>query len=133
MDERTMDPWIGELQKVVAPLTVNRYRMIHFGKNRPPGAERTDGLDVPFQVLSMGTKVGLGLALRLSMARYFLQGLEGFLILDDPLVDMDPERQQAAAAVIRAFSEDKQVILLTCHPLHAERLGGNVIPLGESG
>jgi exonuclease SbcC len=129
MDDKTMDPWVGEIEKVVAPLTVNRYRIIHFGKNRPPGAERADGLNVPFHVLSMGTKVGLGMALRLSMARYFLRDLEGFLLLDDPLVDMDPERQQAAAEVIRAFAEKKQVILMTCHPLHAERLGGNLIRL----
>jgi exonuclease SbcC len=77
----------------------------------------------------MGTKAGLGLALRLSMAGYFLKDLEGFLILDDPMVDMDPERQKAAADVVRGFSKNKQVILFTCHPNHAEMLGGNLIRL----
>jgi exonuclease SbcC len=129
MDERTLDPWIEELQKVVAPLTLNRYARIHLEKSTPNGAERPDGLEIPFQALSMGTKVGLGLALRLSMARYFLKDLEGFLILDDPMVDMDPERQRAAAEVIRGFSRDKQVILFTCHPNHAEILGGHLIRL----
>lgn len=129
MDEQTLDPWIEELQKVVAPLTLDRYTRIHLKKNTPDGAERPDGLEIPFQALSMGTKVGLGLALRLSMARYFLKDLEGFLILDDPMVDMDPERQRAAAEVIRGFSKNKQVILFTCHPNHAEMLGGHLIRL----
>jgi len=129
MDEQTLDPWIAELQRVVAPLTLERYRRIKLGENGVGEAERTDGLMIPFHVLSMGTKVGLGLALRLSMARYFLQDSEGFLILDDPLVDMDPDRQQAAARVVRSFAEEKQVILLTCHPNHANLLGGNVITL----
>jgi exonuclease SbcC len=129
MDEQTLDPWMEELQKVVAPLTLNRYTRIHLEKNTPDGAERPDGLEIPLQALSMGTKVGLGLALRLSMAGYFLKDLEGFLILDDPMVDMDPERQRAAAEVVRGFSKDKQVILFTCHPHHAEMLGGNLIRL----
>ena len=48
----------------------------------------------------MGTKVGLGLALRLAMSKYFLEGSDGFLIMDDPLIDLDPERQEAASEYI---------------------------------
>ena len=129
MDGQTFDPWIKELQKVVVPLTLHRYTKIRHGENGFSGAERADGLEIPFQLISMGTKAGLGLALRLSMARYFLQNLEGFLIMDDPLVDMDPDRQQAAAQVIQNFSNEKQIIVLTCHPHHANLLGGHTINL----
>jgi len=61
----------------------------------------------------------------------FFSFLDGFVILDDPLVDLDPVRQQATAAVIKSFSEDKQVIVLTCHPAHADLLGGNLIALKD--
>jgi ABC-type multidrug transport system ATPase subunit len=57
------------------------------------------------------------------MARYFLRDLDGFLILDDPLVDLDEERQRAASQVIQGFSKGKQVILFTCHPDHADYWG----------
>jgi len=49
--------------------------------------------------------------------------------MDDPLVDLDPDRQSKAADAIKDFAENKQLILLTCHPTHAKMLGGNQIKL----
>jgi len=49
--------------------------------------------------------------------------------MDDPLVDLDPDRQSKAAEAIKDFAEDKQLILLTCHPSHAKLLGGHQIEL----
>ena len=129
LDARTLDPWLDELKKVVAPLSAKRYRTIAPTGKEGGYAKREDGLDIPFESLSMGTRAGLGLALRLSMARYFLQDAKGFIVLDDPLVDMDADRQKAASEVIRGFASEKQVILFTCHPHHAELLGGNTIDL----
>ena len=126
-DTNTLNPWLEELGEVLAPLTTDRYMMINLPDASLGGAVRADGLEIPFNLLSIGTKVGLGLALRLSMARYFLEGLEGFLILDDPLVDMDPERQKAAARIIQNFAEEKQVIIATCHPAHSDLFGGHCI------
>ena len=129
VDSQTLDPWLEELKRVVLPLTAERYRLITMEEKGPGKVIRADGLEIPAEVLSQGTKVGLGLALRLSMARYFLRDLDGFLILDDPLVDLDEERQRAASQVIQGFSKGKQVILFTCHPDHAGLLGGNIIRL----
>ena len=129
LDARTLDPWLDELEKVVAPLSARRYRTIALTGEDAGSAKREDGLDIPFESLSMGTRAGLGLALRLSMARYFLQDAKGFIVLDDPLVDMDADRQKAASEVVRRFASEKQVILFTCHPHHAELLGGNTIDL----
>jgi len=129
MDSQTLDPWLDELGKVLEPLTANRYKRIDLSEADSGKALRADGLAIPFVLLSIGTKVGLGLALRLSMARYFLGDLEGFLVLDDPLVDMDPDRQSAAAKIIQNFAREKQVIVMTCHPSHADLLGGHSIML----
>ena len=76
------------------------------------------------RLLSAGTRAGLGLAVRLSMAHTFIGEGDGFLVLDDPLVDLDPDRQRAAAEVIRRFAESRQVLLLTCHPTHADFFPG---------
>ena len=129
MDSQTLDPWLNELGKVLEPLTANRYKQIDLSEADSGKALRADGLAIPFVLLSIGTKVGLGLALRLSMARYFLKDSEGFLVLDDPFVDMDPGRQNAAAKIIQSFAQEKQVIVMTCHPSHADLLGGHTITL----
>jgi len=126
MDTGTLDPWLAHLSEVVAPLTRDRYIAIHPDKGT---ASRDDSVSVPFDSLSTGTRACLGLAVRLSMARWFLEDSDGFLVLDDPLVDLDPDRQEAAAAILKHFAKDKQVILLTCHPGHAAILGGNTITL----
>jgi uncharacterized protein YhaN len=42
---------------------------------------------------------------------------------------MDPQRQEAAAAILRSFARDKQLIVFTCHPDQAEMMGGNLICL----
>ena len=74
----------------------------------------------------------MGLAVRLAMAAVFLNGRRGFLVMDDPLVDMDPSRRRQAAALLRDYAEDdgRQVIVFTCHPSHAEILGGRKVELG---
>ncbi len=79
--------------------------------------------------LSAGTKDCLALALRLSMASRFLGNAGGFLMMDDPLVDMDPSRQEAAAGVLRDYARRCQLLIFTCHPRHAELLGGNLVQL----
>ena len=71
----------------------------------------------------------MGLAVRLAMSKYFLQGSDGFIAMDDPLVDLDPERQQKSAEVLKAFARDKQLIIFTCHPSHVTLLGGNNMTL----
>jgi exonuclease SbcC len=84
---------------------------------------------MPYENLSTGTKDVLGIALRLAITKRFLKEKEGFVIMDDPLVDLDPDRQSKAADAIKDFAKDKQLILLTCHPSHAQLLGGHQIEL----
>ena len=127
MDEGTLQPWLEHLAEVVSPLTQERYRTIDLAGGA--FARAGDEVKIPFKILSMGTRACLGLAVRLSMARWFLEDRRGFLVLDDPFVDLDPERQQAAAAILHSFAREKQVILFACHPRHAEILGGETVEL----
>lgn len=130
MDGQTLTPWLEDLQNLLGTLTFGRYVTVEFPDQGEERAVRQDGLKVPALLLSGGAKVSFGLAVRLSMAAHFLHGLRGFLVLDDPLVDLDDAgRQQAAVQVLREFAHPKQVIVLTCKRSHADLLGGHRIDL----
>jgi uncharacterized protein YhaN len=111
------------LGRYAAELTAGRYRAMPLEDGLPSEMERQDGLRLPFALLSGGTRGLFALALRLAMADAFLGGEEGFLVLDDPLVDLDPRRQELASAVLARFAGQpgRQLLLFTCHPAHAAR------------
>jgi len=131
MDSGTYSGLKKEMEQYISFMTGGRHTSVEMekGKGLPCGFVRNDGAVLDYELLSAGTKDVLSLALRMSMAKYFLKEAEGFLIMDDPFVDMDPERQKRAGEIIRKFAENKQVVIFTCHPTHAEILGGNQIPL----
>ncbi len=118
-----------DLEKTLAAMTAGRHAKIDMEGALPHGLADSDGARLGRDLLSAGTKDSLALALRLVMARHFLAGTDGFLVMDDPLVDMDPERQQAAARVLRELAAEKQMILFTCHPATAQMLGGTLVEL----
>ncbi|MCF8066519.1 MAG: hypothetical protein K9K36_14815, partial [Desulfarculaceae bacterium] len=83
-----------------------------------PGAPERD-----IAALSRGTRDQLYLCLRLALAQEITsQGEPLPLILDDPLVNFDAQRLAAALAMLCRVAEERQVILLTCHPHQAELL-----------
>ncbi|MDK2830336.1 AAA family ATPase [Methanolobus sp. WCC1] len=131
MDSDTYGDLKKDLEEYISFMTDGRHSSVQMdeGKSVPCGFVRDDGAVLDYDLLSAGTKDVLSLALRLSMAKYFLQEANGFLIMDDPFVDMDPERQQRTGELLRKFAEDKQVIIFTCHPAHADSLGGKQIVL----
>jgi exonuclease SbcC len=126
MDGGTDNAFERDIAQRVAALTGNRYKRLSMHERIPRAVLRDDGAELPVDVLSAGTRDVLGLAVRLAMAGHFLGGADGFVVLDDPLVDLDPARQEQAAGMIREFAAGKQVIVFTCHPRHAEMLGGSV-------
>lgn len=92
---------------------------------------RRGSVEMSTQLLSVGMNAGFGLSVRLAMASHFLNGRDGILVLDDPFVDIDPARQKAAAELIKSFALEKQVIVLTCHPLQAGLFGVVPIEFGQ--
>ena len=116
-----------ELALYVSRITNKRYEGVRMDGCLPEGVVRDDDVFLPIDFLSAGTKDMLLLSLKLSMANYFLKGEDGFLLMDDPLVNLDPERQLNASELLREFAKDKQLIIFTCNPHHAELLGGNII------
>ena len=130
MDSATYKDLEKSVSELIQKMTGGRYKEVAMEQSIPTGFHREDGVVMPYENLSTGTIDVLGIALRLGIIKRFLEEKEGFVIMDDPLVDLDPDRQSLAAEAIKDFAEDKQLIMLTCHPLHAELLGGHKIPLG---
>ena len=78
--------------------------------------------------LSRGSAEQLYLCLRLALASEFSRRAESLpLIMDDVLVNFDPERARAVAAELARFSERRQILIFTCHPETA-RLFTEVAP-----
>ena len=119
----------AELDPLVASMSLGRHARADMDGSLPRGLADAHGRSLPWELLSGGTRDMLALALRLAMASFFLRRTDGFLMLDDPLVEMDPDRQSAAAAALSAFAETRQLIVFTCHPSTAELLRGTLITL----
>ena len=101
-------------------LTSNRYQNVRLDGNAPVEVIGPNSLEI--DLLSQGTAGSLALATRLAMAELYLDDMKGFLILDDPFTDMDPDRREAAHVCLGEFSKNHQVILFTCHPEYAEEI-----------
>jgi exonuclease SbcC len=129
LDSATYEGIGKKLEGYVAAVTDGKYKKVDMHESLPDGFVRKDGTLLPHALLSAGTRDTLALALRLSMAEYFLEESDGFLLMDDPLVNLDPQRQEKAAGVLLQFAEKRQIILFSCHPSHADLLGGTLVRL----
>lgn len=128
LDQKPLGPLLEDVERSLHQLTGDRFDQINLEEGT---FRRCDSVTMPTHLLSVGMNAGFGLAVRLAMASHFLSGQDGLLVLDDPFVDVDPERQKAAADLISSFARDKQVLVLTCHPSQAALFGVVPIELGR--
>ncbi len=133
----TFGPLRQEFEASFSRLTAGKYASPDLGSGPQEGVpqsfERTDRVRIPFHSLSTGMRDSAALGLRLSMAQVLGRDKKGLLLLDDPLVNLDPAHAERAAREIQGFSaQGWQVVIFTCHPGHAEILGGSRIELGSA-
>jgi exonuclease SbcC len=129
MDIKTYEGFQNKFVKYFIHMSGKSFSRVEMEQDLPGKLIKDDGSELSYNLLSFGTKDTFSLALRLTMAEYFLQDKSGFLILDDPLVDMDLGRQALAAEQINEFAKTRQVIFFTCHPQTAEMLSGKCIKM----
>ncbi len=93
--------------------------------------ERTmDGITVPFDSLSGGTKEQLSLILRFACAILVSKSGGAPLIIDDALGYTDSIRLKQMGKVIREASKKCQIIVLTCMPSRYSHIpNANVVPI----
>jgi len=111
----------------LAAFTHGRYRRI---RQDPAGqgvlVDDGDGGQLNPLDLSRGTREQVYLAVRLGLIAEFMgRGTALPLVMDEILVNFDPERMAAVARELGEFARDHQVLLFTCHPEIAERVQAN--------
>ena len=83
--------------------------------------------------LSRGTREQLFLAMRLALIRDRSRDAEPLpVLMDDILVNFDPERARAAAAAVLTLAEDHQILFFTCHPHTAKIFEELALETGRS-
>lgn len=75
-----------------------------------------------FIKLSEGTKETVYLAFRLAVLDHLFPDGGGFIVLDDPLNDMDPERVKRSCELIKECAKRHQIIMLTCREDYSKLL-----------
>jgi DNA repair protein SbcC/Rad50 len=128
-DATAFQPLHTKTEAYLQQLSAGRFHSIPFDATQPQKLEG-NGVALPVNLLSKGTKDILALSVRLAAADVYLQDRSGFVLMDDPLVDMDRIRREAAAVVLNSFSQQHQTIIFTCHEVHADLL--SKIKIAES-
>ena len=87
--------------------------------------------------LSRGTREQLYLALRFGLIREFGEHAERLpVVVDEALVNFDPERAHLAAESFAGLSKTNQVLVFTCHPTTAETFaksaGAQVVDISQA-
>jgi exonuclease SbcC len=129
MDQNSFQPLIETFSDNLKRLTAGKYKVglidDHF--NVMLEADNKKKLPANLDLLSFGTYDGAALALRFALFDNLFRDHGGFIILDDCLVNLDPERRKKAVELINEFQKNYQVIYTTCSPARAEELDGHLI------
>ena len=132
MDQNSFKPLIDTFSGYIKRLTAGRYETASIDENfSRVELKQKDGKKLPADIdkLSFGTFDGTALALRFALFENLFSGQEAFIVLDDCLVNLDPERRDEAIDLINEFGDSYQIIYTTCDPQTAKNLGGNLIKL----
>lgn len=126
MDNNPMQPLIKEFGRLLEIITAGDYNTGNIKEDFYIELIKED-TSMPIDLLSAGTYDSVALALRFAMLKYIFDENKGYVILDDCLVDLDPERKKESINLIKEFAKDYQIIFTTCDPDTAKALGGNII------
>jgi exonuclease SbcC len=129
LEQQTYTPLTEGIIKWLGIMSDGRFNNITLdeeGKEIPSTFVTSDDQEIPFHLLSHGTKDLTALAWKLTVTEKFLKDQSSLILLDDPMVDMDPERKKMAGKALIEFAEQQQVILFSCHPEMEEILNNNL-------
>lgn len=121
--ERERQPEVvREAGRLFSTMTQGRYQSLTV----PLDSGRIEAFDCQAaawtsDLLSRGTAEQLYLAIRLGLiARSGAVGSSLPVLMDDVLVNFDPERRTGAVEAIAQLAEERQVVFFTCHPETAQ-------------
>ena len=128
---------IRHAQDFFSTVTGKRYTGLFapLGEQTISVTDATGGSRQPSE-LSRGTREQLYLALRFGLIREFGEHAERLpVVVDEALVNFDPERARLAAESFAGLSETNQVLVFTCHPatadMFADATGAQVVDISR--
>ena len=115
---------IREARRFFSAITAGQYDNIYVPLEQTSGRQRTEiwatqpgGNRKAPREMSRGTREQLYLSLRLGLIRNLGEQQERLpVIVDDVLVNFDPERAARAAEAFALLAQTHQVLVFTCHP-----------------
>lgn len=111
----------GVLEKktadIFSQLTEGRYSSVNISKDFELNITSKDAFGLKESAyLSSGTEDQLYLALRLALSELITEDTESLpIFMDDPLADYDDGRAEKAVRFMKGYSQNKQLIMFTCH------------------
>ncbi len=123
MDSETYKGLESSFVKWLKLMAGERFSTVEMKHDMPSAFETEEATSLTYNLLSHGTKDTVALAWRFALCEKFLANGTGFIILDDPMVDIDPGRRKEVVKAINQFAEKYQTIVMTCHPDHSKELG----------
>jgi len=129
MDSNSIQPLVDSFSKYLSQTTLGNYKLGSIDEDFELDMIRSDDVAMPVNLLSSGTYDSVALSLRFAMLEHAFAQAHGFVVLDDCLVDLDPDRRGEAIKIIREYAHNNQVIFTTCSPETAQLLGGKIIEL----
>ncbi len=129
MDQDSFKPLVNSFSKYLSILTKGNYEVGEIDDSFEIKVKNKENKTLPANInlLSYGTYDGVALALRFALLEQLFKDTQGFIIMDDCLVNLDLDRKKEAVELINTFTENNQIIFTTCDPDTAEMLGGNVV------
>ncbi|MCY4528630.1 MAG: AAA family ATPase [Chloroflexi bacterium] len=134
--ERERQPGVvRHAEKFFTNITEGRYRQVYapLGEQTITVTDAEGGTKQPSE-LSRGTREQLFLSLRFGLIRELGQRTEPLpVVVDEVLVNFDPDRALRAAAAFTELSGTNQVLVFTCHPTVVElfRNAASVVGVDE--
>ena len=113
---------IRHAQEFFSGVTGQRYNRLYapIGEQTITVTDSTGATKQPGE-LSRGTREQLYLALRFGLIREFGEHAERLpVVVDEALVNFDPERAKQAAQAFAELAKTNQVLVFTCHPATAD-------------
>ncbi len=116
LDEETFDGLKRSFADFLSSITDGRYQIGQMSGLQPQQLMRSDErVQFPLHLLSAGTRDCAALSLRLAIAAETFEEGNSFLLMDEPLINFDPERKSYASELIERFvKRGYQVLVFSC-------------------
>lgn len=131
MDQNSFQPLVDTFSRNLKILTAGKYEAGFINSDFSIKIKSAASRELPgkFELLSYGTYDAAALALRFAIFDNLFSEYGGFIVLDDCLVNFDPERRHNAVELIKEYQEKYQIIYTTCDPERAAEFEANIIKI----